>query len=148
MGRRWVGGIVLGLGLALAVRAAPCKLGWSSSLMSIWVGDDPGYHTQSIANDWRLGVTCSAGDSTVCRATFGESLCRLNPVTNQYDWVMGFQGNPVPFACGSQAVMDTGKIFWSYWPDGSYMFTYEMTEAGGGGQLIYSGYSLFSVPGA
>jgi hypothetical protein len=141
-------GLVLAWSLALAVRAASCALGCSYSTMMIWVGDDPGYHTQDVSNEWVLGVKCSAGDSTVCRATFAESLYRLDPVTGQYNWVMGLQGNPVPFDCSSRATVDSGKINWSYQPDGQYKFTYQMTQAGAGGQVIYSGSSVFTVPGA
>jgi hypothetical protein len=146
---KWWGAPGVGMLLAAAAaQGASCALGWSYSTMSIWVSDDPGVKTQAISNDWAIGVKCSTGDSTVCRATFAESLWRQDPVTGQYNWVMGMQGNPVPLDCGSQPRIDSGKIHWSYWPDGNYRFLSQMTQAGAGGQVIYSGWSTFTVPGA
>jgi hypothetical protein len=145
IGRRWVGAVVLGLGLAVAVQAAPCVLGWTDSIQSIWVTDDPGERCQIVSNEWAIGTKCSS-DTVMCRATFAESLFQQDPTTGQYNWVMGFQGNPVPIDCGTQPRFDSGKINWSRWPSGQYKFTREMSQAGSGGRVVYSGFSKFSVP--
>jgi hypothetical protein len=140
MGRRarWVGGIVLAIGLGIAARADPCLLDYSWSTLSLWVSQNNGY-LQDVQNEWAIGVKCSRGASVPpnCRGTFAENLYYLNPTTLQYGWVAGRQGNPVDFGCGTSSTQDSGKLDWGLWQFGHYRFIYTLTQAGGGGRNVY-----------